>query len=133
VLATTSAALEHTRAVADLGAALRRAGHLVEARPKLLAAFAAAERLGALRLACLVREELDAAGVRAPRTTDDRPLLTPSQRRVADLAARGLSNTEIAQALFVTPKTVEYHLSQVYQRLQVPGRRHLAAALAGAS
>ncbi|HEY8301880.1 MAG TPA: AAA family ATPase [Jatrophihabitans sp.] len=132
VLARSSAALERARAVADLGAALRRAGHLVDARPKLLDALASAERLDAERLASAVRQELGAAGVRAPRQPRDRAVLTPSQRRVAELAARGLSNTEIAQALFVTPKTVEYHLSQVYQRLQVPGRRHLAAALASA-
>ncbi|MGI8759904.1 MAG: ATP-binding protein [Jatrophihabitantaceae bacterium] len=130
VLTPSCAALECAYAVADLGAALRRAGRVVQARSNLLDAFASAERLGAVRLASSIREELRAAGLRAPQHAGARAVLTPSQRRVADLAARGLSNTEIAQALFVTPKTVEYHLSQVYQRLQVPGRRHLASALA---
>jgi DNA-binding CsgD family transcriptional regulator len=56
--------------------------------------------------------------------------LTPSERRVAELAAGELTNKEIAQTLFVTVKTVEVHLSSVYRKLQLGSRRELAAALA---
>jgi DNA-binding CsgD family transcriptional regulator len=55
--------------------------------------------------------------------------LTASERRVAQLAAEELSNNEIAQALFVTVKTVEVHLSNVYRKLEMGSRRQLAAAL----
>lgn len=55
--------------------------------------------------------------------------LTPSERRVAGLAADGLTNSQIAQALFVTPKTVEFHLRHVYGKLEIPGRGALRAAL----
>jgi DNA-binding CsgD family transcriptional regulator len=56
--------------------------------------------------------------------------LTPSERRIAELAATGHSNREIAQALFVTPKTVEYHLRHTYRKLDIEGRSHLVEALA---
>jgi DNA-binding NarL/FixJ family response regulator len=56
--------------------------------------------------------------------------LTPSERRVAEMAAEGPTNREIAQALFVTPKTVEVHLSSVYRKLGINARSQLAAALA---
>ncbi len=56
--------------------------------------------------------------------------LTASERRVAELAARGQSNPEIAQALFVTRKTVETHLGHVYRKLGVAGRGELGRALA---
>ena len=51
--------------------------------------------------------------------------LTPSERRVADLAAEGMSNREIAQELYVTPKTVEVHLSSSYRKLEIGGGREL--------
>ena len=54
--------------------------------------------------------------------------MTPSERRIADLAAGGRSNPEIARALFVTPKTVEYHLRNVYRKLDIQGRRQLGAS-----
>jgi DNA-binding CsgD family transcriptional regulator len=56
--------------------------------------------------------------------------LTVSERRVAELAAEGQSNPEIAQALFVTRKTVETHLGHVYRKLDIAGRGELGAALA---
>ncbi|MGB8876034.1 MAG: helix-turn-helix transcriptional regulator, partial [Solirubrobacteraceae bacterium] len=55
--------------------------------------------------------------------------LTPSERRIAELAATGQSNREIAQALFVTPKTVEYHLRNTYRKLDIQNRQELAEAL----
>ena len=59
--------------------------------------------------------------------------LTASERRVAELAAEGLSNPEIAQALFVTRKTVETHLGRAYRKLGITSRTRLTAALAGAA
>jgi DNA-binding NarL/FixJ family response regulator len=59
--------------------------------------------------------------------------LTASERRVADLAAGGFSNRDIAQALFVTPKTIEVHLSNSYRKLGISSRRELTAALEGAN
>jgi DNA-binding CsgD family transcriptional regulator len=58
--------------------------------------------------------------------------LTPSERRIADLAATGRSNRDIAQALFVTPKTVEYHLRHAYRKLDIGSRRELREALSPA-
>ena len=58
--------------------------------------------------------------------------LTLSERRVADLAAAGLSNRGIAQALFVTPKTVELHLTNTYRKLGIGGRIELAGVLVSA-
>jgi DNA-binding CsgD family transcriptional regulator len=56
--------------------------------------------------------------------------LTPSERRVAEMAAEGGTNREIAQALFVTPKTVEVHLSSAYRKLSIRSRSQLSKALA---
>ena len=75
-------------------------------------------------------EELEATGetVRAPLLTGVESL-TPSERRIAAVAADGKSNREIAQVLFVSVKTVETHLSAVYRKLDIAGRSGLAAAL----
>ncbi|HET6690123.1 MAG TPA: helix-turn-helix transcriptional regulator, partial [Miltoncostaeaceae bacterium] len=74
---------------------------------------------------------LAAAGGR-PRTTALKGVaaLTASERRVADLAAEGQTNKDIAQALYVTPKTVEVHLSNTYRKLGIRSRRELLDALA---
>jgi DNA-binding CsgD family transcriptional regulator len=73
-----------------------------------------------------VRDEIAATGA-APRVTDFQGMaaLTPSEKRVAGLAVEGMTNREIAQSLFVTPKTIEVHLSNVYRKLDVKSRREL--------
>jgi DNA-binding NarL/FixJ family response regulator len=78
-----------------------------------------------------IRTEIYATGAR-PRTTSLRGVLalTASERRVADLAAGGQTNRDIAQTLYVTPKTVEVHLSSAYRKLGIASRRDLARALA---
>jgi DNA-binding CsgD family transcriptional regulator len=126
------ARLEHAKALAALGAALRRAGKPTEARSPLRRALELAEVCGAQPLADHVRTEIYATGAR-PRTTALRGVraLTASERRVADLAAAGQTNRDIAQALYVTPKTVEVHLSNAYRKLGIGSRRELARALAG--
>ncbi|MBV9941824.1 MAG: AAA family ATPase [Solirubrobacterales bacterium] len=123
--------LETIRALVDLGAALRRENRRSEARQWLQRGADMASRGGAAALAERARVELAAAGARPRRDAFLSGLasLTPSERRIAELAATGQSNREIAQALFVTPKTVEYHLRNTYRKLDIQTRRELAAAL----
>jgi ATP/maltotriose-dependent transcriptional regulator MalT len=128
VLESSEAALEHARALVDLGSALRRANRRTAARERLRAGFRAAGECGATTLSERAREELASTGAR-PRGAAHRDLLTASERRVAQMAARGLANRQIAEALFVTPKTVEWHLGQAYRKLGVHSRRELPGVL----
>lgn len=124
------ARLELAHTLVLLGGAERRAGSRAVARGTLRTAIALCDRLGAVLLADEAREELRAAGGHAvERHADGLRSLTPSERRVAEYAARGLSNREIAHALFVTRKTVEFHLSRAYAKLGITSRRELASAL----
>jgi DNA-binding CsgD family transcriptional regulator len=132
VLGRSPARLEHARALIDLGGTLRRGNSRSEARRLLREGVEHAHQCGANALAARGNEELVATGAR-PRGkllsgVDE---LTASERRVAHMAAEGLSNKEIAQALFVTAKTVEQHLGRAYRKLDINSRRHLTAALAG--
>lgn len=126
----TPARLELAKALTAMGAALRRQGQRAAARDPLRRGFDLATRLGATPVADDARSELRAVGARARRETLRGPgSLTPSELRVARLAAGGQSNRDIAQRLFVTPKTVEVHLTSAYRKLGIPGRAGLAAAL----
>jgi DNA-binding CsgD family transcriptional regulator len=130
LLEQSPARLELTRALIDLGAALRRAGHRGEARTPLRRGYELARQCGADGLAETARHELAASGVRIRRERlTGVESLTPSERRIADMASAGSSNVEIAQALFVTVKTVEMHLTRIYRKLEIPGRSALAVAL----
>jgi DNA-binding CsgD family transcriptional regulator len=130
VLGSSPARLERARALVALGAALRRAGRRREARPPLAEGLEIAERCGAAPLAAEARAELAACGAR-PRSIvrGGADALTPSERRVAQMAIEGLSNPEIAQALFVTRATVESHLHAAYGKLGIGSRGQLSAAL----
>jgi DNA-binding NarL/FixJ family response regulator len=123
--------IERARAYAALGAELRRARRPTDARDPLRRALELAEQSGAHALAENVRSELYATGAR-PRTTalDGIESLTERELRVAKLAAEGQTNRDIAQILYVTPKTVEVHLSNSYRKLGISSRRELPAALA---
>jgi DNA-binding CsgD family transcriptional regulator len=134
VLASSPARLEHARALTDLGATLRAAGQRTAAREPLLEALTLASRCGALDLQRRARAELAAIGVR-PRTAehDGAASLTPSERRVAELAAEGDTNREIAQILFVTEKTVETHLGRAFRKLNITSRRQLPDVLLAAA
>lgn len=123
--------LGRAHALCRLGAELRDAhaggGEAVQA---LRESLELAETGGATALGRCVREDLAAAGVhagRAPRSGTAG--LTPGERRVAELAARGLTNRQIAQALFVTVKTVEWHLRNVFVKLRIGSRRELRPVL----
>jgi DNA-binding CsgD family transcriptional regulator/tetratricopeptide (TPR) repeat protein len=130
-LRRAGARLELARALVDLGAAIRRGGGRAASREPLLEGMELAARCGASALVEAARTELRAAGAR-PRSVVRSGLeaLTPSERRVCGLAADGLANAEIAQALFVTVRTVEMHLSAAYRKLAISSRAELPRALA---
>jgi DNA-binding NarL/FixJ family response regulator len=130
VLDGSPAKLEHAKALAALGALLRRERKPTEAREPLRQALELASVCGAESLAEHARSELYASGAR-PRSEalSGVEALTPSELRVAELAAGGESNKDIAQGLYVTPKTVEVHLSNAYRKLGIRSRRELPAAL----
>lgn len=132
VLGDSDAKLEHARALADLGAMLRRAARRAESRKPLREALDVALACGAGALAAFARTELAASGAR-PRSGRGQGMaaLTASEHRVAALAALGLSNPEIAQRLFLTRRTVETHLTHAYGKLGIKSRTELPAMLAG--
>ncbi|WP_354644604.1 ATP-binding protein [Kitasatospora camelliae] len=133
MLEGSPARFRHALALADLGAQLRRAGRVAEARGHLKEAVTAAHAHGAALVADRALEELRAAGDR-PRTRTFHGVgaLTPTERRVAGLAAEGMTNREIAQHLFVGLRTVEVHLTNAYGKLGIDGRHGLAEALSPA-
>ena len=126
----STARLEHAKALAALGSALRLARKPREAREPLRQALELAGVCGADALSERVRTELHATGAR-PRSDalSGVESLTPSERRVVDLAAAGRTNREIGQELYVTPKTVEVHLSNSDRKLGVRNRHELGGAL----
>jgi DNA-binding CsgD family transcriptional regulator len=130
LLEGSTAGLELAEALLALGAAQRRQGTPAKAREPLRRALELAQRAGAEALAGRARTELHAAGGR-PRTValTGPDSLTPSEQRVAELAADGRTNRGIAQTLYVTTKTVEVHLSSVYRKLGISSRRDLGTAL----
>jgi len=131
VLAGSYARLEHGRALADLGAALLESGDAAEARSLLREALELAHVCGAATLEDRVLASLRAAGVRPRRAVLRGPAaLTPSELRVATMAAAGLSNREIAERSFVSVRTVEYHLQGAYRKLGIHARAQLGSALA---
>jgi DNA-binding NarL/FixJ family response regulator len=128
--ADSVARLEHAKALAAFGSSMRRAGHRMDARRPLRQALEIAEHCGARAVASQARAELAAAGGRPRQVQLSGPAsLTPSERRIADMAAAGETNRDIAQALYVTPKTVEVHLTSVYRKLGIKTRAGLKQAL----
>ena len=118
------------RTLLAFGRAKRRAGCRRAARDALREALASAQRMGADDVAREAKEELRVAGARPRRELLTGPdSLTPSERRVADAAAEGATNREVATQLFLSPKTVEMHLGRVYRKLGISSRGELAGAL----
>jgi DNA-binding CsgD family transcriptional regulator/tetratricopeptide (TPR) repeat protein len=134
VLAPSPARLDLARVLVDIGATSRAAGRRTAAREPLLEGLELAARCGARTLERRARAELAAIGIR-PRTTDrtGTDSLTPSERRVVELAAAGGTNRAIAQTLFVTEKTVETHMGRAFRKLTVSSRRQLPDVLAAAA
>jgi DNA-binding CsgD family transcriptional regulator/tetratricopeptide (TPR) repeat protein len=117
--------LERGRSLLALGATHRRARHKAAARDSLESARALFEGMGAAVWADRAAAELGRVGGRAPSSGD----LTPTERRVAELVAEGLQTKQVAAALFVSPKTVEGHLTNIYAKLGVHSRTELARRL----
>lgn len=132
LLEQSPARLVLARALVTLGGRLRRAGHRAESRMPLREGYELARQCAALALAETARAELRSSGVRLRREAlSGIDALTASERRIADMAAAGASNPEIAQALFLTVKTVEMHLTRAYRKLDIGRRSELPDALAG--
>ena len=130
VLESTPARYDLALALADYGTALRHSGQRTQARDPLLRALDLAERTGAAGLAAEVRQELLAVGARPRRAALTGPdALTSTERRVAALAADGLSNRQIAEHLFVTQATVETHLRHAFRKLGITTRTDLPGDL----
>ena len=126
-LAVLGLAFDHARTLLGLGRARRRARKWGAARRTLEQAASRFDELGSPGWADAARAELARIGARKPQQTGE---LTPAEQRVAELATEGLSNKEIAQALFVTVNTVEAHLSHAYAKLGIRSRAQLARAFA---
>jgi DNA-binding CsgD family transcriptional regulator len=118
---------EEARARVELGVALLRAGKKTAGREELEVGLEIAMACHSRIPAQTAARELEIAGAAPKRLSFDQ--LTASERRVAEFAAGGKTNREIADELFVTPKTVENHLTKVYSKLGVGSRRELEAAL----
>jgi DNA-binding CsgD family transcriptional regulator len=117
-------------ALVNLGAALRRAKKRAAAREPLRKAVELSSRGGATAIAERALLELSSTGARPRRLMlSGVESLTPSERRVADLAAREKTTRMVAEALFITPKTVEFHLRNIYQKLSIRSRAELADVL----
>jgi DNA-binding CsgD family transcriptional regulator len=109
---------------------LRRQHRRVDARQQLRVAYESLTQMGIHGFAERARRELDATGERVrKRTVDTSIVLTPQEAQIARLAGQRRTNPEIAAQLFISPKTVEYHLAKVFPKLGVSSRRELPAAL----
>jgi DNA-binding CsgD family transcriptional regulator len=122
--------LELSLALLALGAATRRAGRRADAREPLREALELARTCGADAVAARAHDELVTAGARPRRDPiESRSTLTASELRVARMAAEGMTNREVAQALFLTENTIETHLRSSFRKLHIRSRSQLARSL----
>ncbi|MFK0246881.1 AAA family ATPase [Amycolatopsis azurea] len=129
VLESAGAWFELAGTLGVLGVAMSRNGRLPGARNRLRRACALAEETGAVRLHRLLEQRLREAGSRVRGPLHGPAALTASERRIARLAVAGHTNRQIAERLFVTQRAVEMHLTQVYRKLAITGRRELGGRL----
>jgi ATP/maltotriose-dependent transcriptional regulator MalT len=126
-LAAGARPFEQARTRLAYGEALRRTGQRVEARSHLRAALECFDDLGAAVWAERAREQLRASGQTARRrATDSGPRLTQQELQIARFVAQGLSNRDVAAQLFVSPRTIEFHLRKVFTKLGIASRTQLA-------
>ncbi|MFD5541483.1 LuxR C-terminal-related transcriptional regulator, partial [Streptomyces sp. NPDC127079] len=123
------AGTEPALALLALGRQLAAAGEAARARDCLREAAGLAERLGAVRLVELAEGSLREGGARSPRRRTGAASLTGSERRIAELAAEGRTNVEIAALLHLARRTVETHLTHTYRKLGIRRRTDLRPAL----
>ncbi len=129
-LERSQARVELARAHLLYGEWLRRSGRRVDARTQLRAAYDEFAAMGVEAFAERARSELAATGEKVRKLTiETRDDLTPQERQIAQLAGERLSNREIAARLYLSPRTVEWHLRKVYTKLGIRSRRELAEAL----
>jgi len=132
-LARSRAAVELARSRLLYGEWLRRENRRADAREQLRAAHESFSRMGAEAFAERARRELSATGETVrKRTVETVDELTAQEAQVARLAAQGRTNPEIGAQLFISPRTVEYHLHKVFPKLGISSRRELRGALPGA-
>jgi DNA-binding CsgD family transcriptional regulator len=126
-LARSRGVVHHARARLLYGEWLRRENRRVDAREQLRAAHEMFSEIGAEGFAERARHELLATGETARKRTDDeRGVLTPQEAHIARLARDGLSNPEIGAQLFISPRTVQYHLRKVFLKLDITSRNQLS-------
>ncbi len=131
-LARSRAVVELARSRLLYGEWLRRENRRMDAREQLRAAHEMFSRMGAAAFAERTRRELSATGETVrKRTVETLGELTTQEAQVARLAAQGRTNPEIAAELFISPRTVEYHLHKVFPKLGITSRRELRRALPG--
>jgi DNA-binding CsgD family transcriptional regulator len=119
-------AVHLARAQLVFGEWLRRENRRVDAREQLRAALSTLAAVGAEAFAERARRELLATGETARRRSDEtRGDLTPQEAQIASLARDGFSNPEIGAQLFISPRTVQYHLRKVFQKLEITSRNQL--------
>jgi DNA-binding CsgD family transcriptional regulator len=126
-LARSRGVVHLARARLLYGEWLRRENRRVDAREQLRAAHEMFSGIGAEGFAERARHELLATGETARKRTDDaRGVLTPQESHIARLARNGLSNPEIGAQLFISPRTVQYHLRKVFLKLDITSRNQLS-------
>jgi DNA-binding CsgD family transcriptional regulator len=131
-LARSRGVVHHARVQLLYGEWLRRENRRVDAREQLRAAYDRFDQIGAEAFAERARRELLATGETAPRrTVETRDVLTPQEAQIARMASDRQTNPEIGAKLFISPRTVEYHLRKVFTKLDISSRKELSSALAG--
>jgi DNA-binding CsgD family transcriptional regulator len=128
-LARSRGVVHLARARLQYGEWLRRESRRVDAREQLRAAHDTFSQIGASAFAERARHELAATGEKIRRRTEEnRDVLTPQEAQIARLARDGRTNQEIGAQLFISPRTVEYHLTKVFMKLDISSRRGLRGA-----
>jgi DNA-binding CsgD family transcriptional regulator len=132
LLKDTPRRLEYAQALLAYGSGLRRAGKRTMSQELLAEAMGLASSCGSRAVADRARQELNTTGIRTLGIGESNDVLTPAERRVAEMAALGLSNPEIAQELYLSRRTIEAHLRSIFRKLNISSRQEIEASLISA-